>query len=173
VKLGVTAGWGRTGEGQDYYLAHGRPKQLWVRELTRDALRRLRATALPPAWAVVEATVAPRCQASTAQVRSLLEHLRAVPEFRRKQSLAYPLPGLLALIAMATFCGVVRSQRDLASFALTLSQAQLRALHGALGKISRAGEGMIKPPRAPRPRRRRRYQIAPEGGMGQSRLALS
>jgi hypothetical protein len=61
-------------------------------------------------------------------VRSLREHLRTVPDFRRKQSLAYPLPGLLALIAMACFCGVVRGQRDLAAFARTLSQAQLRAL---------------------------------------------
>jgi hypothetical protein len=55
---------------------------------------------------VVEETAAPRCQASAAQVRSLLAHPRAVPEFRRTQSLAYPLPGLLALLAMATFCGV-------------------------------------------------------------------
>jgi hypothetical protein len=51
-----------------------------------------------------------------------------VPEFRRKQSLAYPLPGLLALIAVATFCGVVLGQRGLAAFARTLSQGQLRAL---------------------------------------------
>jgi hypothetical protein len=128
TKLGVTAGWGRTGEGQDYYLAHGCPKQLWVRELSRGALRKLAAASLPPAWAVVEAKAAPRCRASGPQLRSLLEHLRAVPEFRRRQSLAYPLPGMLALIALASFCGVVRGQRDLAAFARSLSQGQLRAL---------------------------------------------
>jgi hypothetical protein len=38
------------------------------------------------------------------------------------------LPGMLALIAMALICGVVRGQRDLAAFARTLSQGQLRAL---------------------------------------------
>ena len=128
TQLGVTAGWGRTGQGQDYYLAHDRPKQLWVRELEKGARRRLRAPSLPAAWAAVEAAAAPRCRATVPQLRSLLEHLRAVPEFRRRQSLAYPLPGLLALIAVATFCGVVRGQRDLAAFARTLSKAQLRAL---------------------------------------------
>jgi hypothetical protein len=128
TKLGVTAGWGRSGEGQDYYLAHGRPKQLWVRELSRGTLGRLRAPKLPPAWAVVEERAAPRCRASVPQLRSLLAHLRAVPEFRRRQSLAYPLPGMLALIALASFCGVVRGQRDLAAFARTLSQGQRRAL---------------------------------------------
>lgn len=128
VKLGFTAGWGRAAEGQDYYLAHGNPKQLWVKELTRGTLRRLRATALPETWAMVEKRMAPRCHASTVQMRSLFEHLQAVPEFRRRQSLAYPLPGLLALVTMAIFCGVVRGQRDLAAFARTLSQAQLRAL---------------------------------------------
>ncbi len=137
TQLGLTAGWGRTGEGQDYYLAHGRPKQLWVRELEKGALRRLRAPSLPAAWAVVEAAAAPRCRATVPQLRSLLEHLRAVPEFRRKQSLAYPLPGLLALIAVATFCGVVRGQRDLAAFARTLSQGQLRALQFRLDRQTR------------------------------------
>jgi predicted transposase YbfD/YdcC len=137
TKLGVTAGWGRTGEGQDYYLAHGHPKQLWVRELARGALGQLRAPALPAAWAVVEEQAAPRCRASVPELRSLLEHVRAVPEFRRRQSLAYPLAGMLALIAVASFCGVVRGQRDLAAFARTLSQGQLRALAFRLDRKTR------------------------------------
>ena len=130
-KLGATAGFARNGdgEGQDYYVAHGRPKQLWVRELVKGASRKLRAARLPEAWAVVEEKARPRCRTSAPQIRSLVERLRAeVPEFRRKQSLAYPLAGMLALIAMATLCGVVRGQRDLAAFARTLSDGQLRAL---------------------------------------------
>ena len=35
---------------------------------------------------------------------------------------------MLTLIAVAVFCGVVRGKKDLAAFARTLSQAQLRAL---------------------------------------------
>jgi hypothetical protein len=53
---------------------------------------------------------------------------KEVPEFRRRQALTYPVAGMMALIAMAVFCGVVRGQRDLAAFARTLSQAQMRAL---------------------------------------------
>jgi hypothetical protein len=63
------------------------------------------------------------------QLRSLVEHLRGeVPEFRRAQALGYPLAGLLALIALAMFSGVRRGPTDLADYAATLSQGQLRAL---------------------------------------------
>jgi hypothetical protein len=139
-KLGLTAGFGRQGdgEGQDYYVAHGRPKQLWVRELSAGASRKLAAATLPAAWAGVEEKAAPRCRTPTPQIRSLLERLRAtVPEFRRRQSLAYPVAGMLALIALAAFCGVVRGQRDLAAFARTLSQSQLRALRFRLDRRTR------------------------------------
>jgi predicted transposase YbfD/YdcC len=126
--LGATAGFARTGQGKDYYVAHGRPKQLWVRELCKGAAKKLCAPALAEAWAAVEKTVAPRCRASAAEIRSLSGLLSDLPAFRRRQSLGYPLPGMLALIAMALICGVVRGQRDLAAFARTLSQGQLRAL---------------------------------------------
>lgn len=129
-KLGTTAGFARhgDGEGQDYYVAHGRPKQLWIRELCPGAVQKLCAAALPAPWAAVEEKTVPRCRAQVPQIRSLIEALRALPEFRRRQSLAYPLAGMLALMAMATVCGVMRGQRDLAAFARTLSQGQLRAL---------------------------------------------
>jgi hypothetical protein len=62
-------------------------------------------------------------------MRSLVEHLRAeVPEFRSKEALAYPIAGFLALIALAMFSGVRRGPQDLAEYAATLSQGQLRAL---------------------------------------------
>jgi len=126
-RLGQTAGWKRSAE--DFYEPHGRPKQVWVRELEKRACARLHAPTLPEAWAGVEAAVAPRCTARAAPMRSLVEHLRAqVPEFRRKEGLAYPLAGLLALIALAMFSGVHRGPQDLADYAATLSQGQLRAL---------------------------------------------
>jgi len=125
-QLGVTCGFGRC--GQDYYCAHERPKQLWVRELCKGAAKKLHAAVLPPVWAMVEEKALPRCRTKAQEIRSLVEHLRRLPEFRRRQALAYPLAGMLALIAMAVVCGVVRGQRDLAAFARTLSQGQLRAL---------------------------------------------
>jgi hypothetical protein len=58
-----------------------------------------------------------------------VEHLwLEVPEFRSKEALGYPIAGLLALIAMAMFSGVRKGPQDLADYAATLSQGQLRAL---------------------------------------------
>jgi DNA-binding NarL/FixJ family response regulator len=58
----------------------------------------------------------------------LTDHLAQIPEYRSQCALGYPLAGMLTLIAVAVFCGVVRGKKDLAAFARTLSQAQLRAL---------------------------------------------
>lgn len=126
-RLGHTAGWKRSAE--DFYQKHDRPKQIWVHELVPQACRQLSAQPLPPDWAKVAEKVAPRCTAKAAALRSLVEHLRAeVREFRGKESLAYPIAGLLALIALAMFSGVRRGPQDLAEYAATLSQGQLRAL---------------------------------------------
>lgn len=126
LQLGRTQGYGR--HSQDYYLKHDKPKQLWVKALVKNAPQKLRADTLPEAWAVVERQVAPRCTTPTRELKALTEHLLQVPEYRSPHALAYPMAGMLALIAVATFCGVVRGKKDLAAFARTLSQSQLRAL---------------------------------------------
>lgn len=90
---------------------------------------KLRAEQLPADWAKVEAAAQVHCTAKAAEIRSLMENLKQeIPEFRRRQALAYPLPGLLALMVMAVAQGVVRGPQDLADYADTLSQGQLRAL---------------------------------------------
>ena len=127
-KLGETSGYARCAGG-DYYQEHKSPKDLWVRELEKGAIKKMRAAKLPSSWTVVEERSKPRCRTKPAEILSLVEHLKKeVPEFRRSQALTYPVSGMLALIAMAIFCGVVRGQRDLAAFGRTLSQAQLTAL---------------------------------------------
>ena len=146
-RLGPTAGWKRNAE--DFYQKHDRPKQIWVRELVPNACRKLGAQALPPEWQSVEEKAAPRCTAKAPQMHSLVEHLRAeVPEFRSKEALAYPLAGLLALIALAMFSGVRRGPQDLAQYAATLSQGQLRALgfrrDKHTGRIRCPGESTFK-----------------------------
>ena len=146
-RLGLTAGWQRNAE--DFYQKHDRPKQIWVRELQSHACRQLRAPQLPPDWARVGERIAPRCTAKARQLRSLMEHLRAeLPEFRRKSSLAYPLAGFLALIALAMFSGVRRGPQDLAEYAATLSQGQLRALgfriQRGTGRVRCPGESTFK-----------------------------
>ena len=126
-RLGQSAGWKRSAE--DFYQKHDRPKQIWVRELVPNAGRKLCAPELLPEWRRVEENAAPHCTAKVPELRSLVEHLRAeVPEFRSREALAYPLAGFLALIALAMFSGVRRGPQDLAGYAASLSQGQLRAL---------------------------------------------
>ena len=126
-RLGKSAGWKR--DADDFYEKDDAPKQIWVRELARNACRTLCAPQLPPAWGQVEPAGPVRCTAKVPQIRSLMESLQEeVEEFRRPQALAYPLPGLLCLIVMATAQGVVRGPQDLAHYADSMSPAQLRAL---------------------------------------------
>src|SRR5438132_1059239 len=140
-RLGQTAGWKRSAE--DFYQKHERPKQIWVRELVSEACRKLCAQSLLAEWKNLEQEAAPRCTAKAPQMRSLVEHLRAqVPEFRSKEALAYPLAGFLALIALAMFSGVRRGPQDLAEYAASLSQGQLRAL----GFRTKRGTGRIRCP---------------------------
>jgi hypothetical protein len=125
--LGKTAGWKR--DAADFYIKHDAPKQIWVRELDKKACVKLRAAQLPPAWAPVEAAVPPHCTSTVKEIRSLLQSLRQdLPEFRRAQALGYPVAGMVCLIVMALATGVRQGPDDLAQFADTLSQAQLRAL---------------------------------------------
>ena len=133
--LGQTQGFGRHAE--DYYTAHERPKQLWVREVVANARATLRAAALPPALQPVEDKVLPRAAVPIKTLHALVARCRAVPDWRGTKGRDYPLAGLLAMIVLATLCGVVRGQRDLAAFASGLSQAQLRALLCRKGRNGR------------------------------------
>src|SRR6266436_8099952 len=146
-RLGHTAGWQRSAE--DFYQKHDRPKQIWVRELVPNACRKLCAEQLPPEWSPVEQEARPHCTAKAAEMRSLVGHLRAqVPEFRSKKALGYPIAGFLALIALAMFSGVRRGPQDLAEYAASLSQGQLRALGFGLkrgtSRIRCPGESTFK-----------------------------
>jgi hypothetical protein len=125
--LGKTAGWKR--DAADFYTRHDAPKQIWVRELAKNARVKLRAAQLPPEWAMVEEQARPRCQHTVKEIRSLRESLRRdLPEFRRAQALGYPVAGMVCLIVMAMATGVRQGPDDLEKYADTLSQPQLRAL---------------------------------------------
>lgn len=126
--LGKTAGWKR--DAADFYLKHDAPKQIWVRELVKNARVKLRAVQLPPQWAMVEEQARIRCTQTVKEIRGLMESLRRdLPEFRRAQALGYPVAGLVCLTVMAMATGVRRGPDDLADYADTLSQPQLRSLN--------------------------------------------
>jgi hypothetical protein len=125
--LGKTAGWKR--DAADFYTKHDAPKQIWVRELVKNARVKLRAQQLPPEWAMVEDQAQPRCQQTVKEIRSLRESVwQDLPEFRRAQALGYPIAGMVGLIVMAMATGVRQGPDDLEKYADTLSQPQLRAL---------------------------------------------
>ena len=125
-EVGQTQGFGRT--SQDYYTAHARPKALWVRELVPGARRQLRARTLPTGWSSVEQKARARAAYTVPEMRALVERFAQVPDWRHRRVKPYPVAGLLAIVALATLCGPVLGQRDLADFAKKLSQPQLRAL---------------------------------------------
>jgi hypothetical protein len=124
-ELGLTDGWGR--RARDYYVKHGKPKRLFVRELHRRARRSLQAEQLKPDLAGVEARVPPRCTHRVGPLRSLAQRFQQVPEFRTRVE-SYPLWSLLTIVACAMLCGAQRGPKALAGFAKKLSQAQRRAL---------------------------------------------
>jgi hypothetical protein len=124
-ELGQTDGFGRV--RRDFYVEHHKPKRLFARELCRNARRSLQADKLKEALAPVEARTRPRCTHSPAQIRSLIEYLKRLPDYRRRIGV-YPLWTLVAMAVLAHLCGSPRGQKDLAKFAKGMSQAQRRAL---------------------------------------------
>jgi hypothetical protein len=125
VELGKTSGWGRV--GRDYYVKHDKPKRLFVRELCRNARRGLQAEHLKRSWAPVEEKVPVGCPYKAEELRSLVEHLKEVEDFRTRIQ-SYPVWSLLSIVALAYLCGSPRGQKDLAKFARRLSNGQRRAL---------------------------------------------
>ena len=124
-ELGRTKGHGR--KSRDYYEDHDRPKRLFARELGRHARRSLQAEHLQPALAAVEAKVPVRSTLKAAELKSLSDHFRNVPDYRHRLG-QYPLYALLGITAAAYLADAPRGQKDLARFARRLSSAQRAAL---------------------------------------------
>jgi hypothetical protein len=141
LELGQTDGFGRV--RRDFYVAHDKPKRLFVRELCRKARRSLQAERLKPALAEVERRIAPRPTQGAGEIRSLVERLKAIPDYRRRIGL-YPLWSLVAIGVLAHLCDAPRGQKDLVKFAKGLSQGQRRALG-----IRRLPEGRYPAPSQP------------------------
>jgi hypothetical protein len=123
--LGQTQGYGRSRE--DYYVAHERPKQLWVRELRAGARTILRGRNLPQALAVVEADRIPLCPQGPPELEQMTRFFGGLPDWRRRQG-DYRLASLVTVVVCAALCGVHRGQRDLAVFTAQLTPAQMQAL---------------------------------------------
>ena len=124
AELGTTDGFGRV--RRDFYVPHKKPKRLFARELYKSARRSLAADQLKPALAGVEAKTRPRAPQSPAQIRSLVEHLKTLPDYRARIGI-YPLWSLVAMGVLAHLCGAPRGPKEWSLFAKGLSQVQRRA----------------------------------------------
>ena len=123
--LGQTQGYQRA--RQDFYVAHERPKQLWVRELRPGARTILRGRNLPEALQAVERKHPPECPQTPAQLRQMRQVFEGLPDWR-PGDWDFPLSGLIAVTLCALLCKVCLGQRDLAAFAADLTREQKEAL---------------------------------------------
>jgi len=123
--LGQTQGYQRS--RQDFYQAHDRPKELWVRELCPGARTILRGRNLPAAAAACEQSHPPDCPQSPEQLRQMLLFFEGLGDWRKRRC-RFRLSSLVAAAVCAMLCKVCLGQRDLAAFAANLTPEQMRAL---------------------------------------------
>jgi hypothetical protein len=123
--LGQTKGYGRA--RQDYYVAHGQPKQLWVKELQAGARTILRGHNLPATLRAVVPEPAPECPQPPAELERMRGFFAGLPDWRERRT-DYSVSGLVAVVVCALLTGVRKGQRDLAAFARQLTPAQMAAL---------------------------------------------
>jgi hypothetical protein len=123
--LGQTKGFQRS--RQDFYEAHERPKQLWVRELREGARTILRGRNLPQACQACEQEQPPDCPQSPEELSQMKIFFGDIPEWHVRK-VDFPICGLVAVTVCAMLCKVCLGQRDLAGFARNLTRDQLKAL---------------------------------------------
>ena len=121
--IGTTAGFKRV--AQDFYEAHDRPKQLFLRELVKHAARGLRGRQLPAGWGAQEQPVDRRCLLDGEELLSLWRVLhQEVPEGRDAHGLRHRQATVLAITFAFLLSGGQGGHRAIALFAQDLSPTQ-------------------------------------------------
>jgi hypothetical protein len=123
--LGKTKGFQRS--QRDFYQAHDRPKQLWVRELREGARTILRGRNLPEACQACEQDRPPDCPQAPKELSQMKAFFGDIPEWHVRQP-DFPIASLVAVTVCAMLCKVCLGQRDLAGFARNLTRDQRKAL---------------------------------------------
>jgi hypothetical protein len=125
--VGYSTGFKRV--AQDFYEAHQRPKQLYVRELVKHAARKLRQRHLPTALQPYEQKITPACQLPGEPLTSLWETLhRHVPESRHVKGLRHKQATVLTITFAFLLSGGQGGHRAVAGFARDLTPTQRAAL---------------------------------------------
>lgn len=123
--VGLTKGYGRA--SRDFYLEHGEPKQLYLRELKPGAAAILRCGRLPSELVAHEAEVTGPCPLRAGQLATLLDGFKTLKDPRRGHGLRHRQHVVLACAALATLLGAGGYQA-FEEVCAGLTQRQLRAL---------------------------------------------
>jgi len=102
-EVGLTAGYGRS--SRDFYTEHGKPKQLYLRELRPGAAALLRRGRLPAALAEHEEAIGGPCPMRAAALGSLLDLFKELGDRRRGHGLRHPQPFVVACATVAMLLG--------------------------------------------------------------------
>ena len=123
--VGFSAGYRR--HRADFYIAHERPKKLWLRELSPKARAQLRALQVPEeARAGLVRPSSGVLPVTQPQMKSLVDVFRRAPD-PRDTNTHYRIGPVLTLIGLALLAGR-RDIAEIARFATTLTQPQRRQL---------------------------------------------
>lgn len=125
ILLGQTKGFERS--RKDFYEAHDRPKELWVRELQEGARTILRGPNLPKECQACERDRPPDCPQSPGELGRMRSFFGGLPEWRSRRC-PHSVASLVAVTICAMLCKVCLGQRDLAAFARNLTREQMKAL---------------------------------------------
>ena len=123
--VGLTQGFARA--SRDFYLEHGQPKQLYLRELCPNARRRLRQARWPEELAAYETEQAGPCPFRAPSLESLLDRFGTLPDSRQAYRLRHRQRFVLACAAVSTLMGAC-GYRAFENTCKTFTQRQLRAL---------------------------------------------
>lgn len=123
--VGCTSGFGR--ESRDFYVEHGQPKQLYLRELCPGAAALLRRGRLPERLLKYEETISGPCPLRAPELETLLDVFKSMGDSRRGHGLRHRQPFVLACAALAMLLGAGGYQAFQEECS-KLTQRQLKAL---------------------------------------------
>ena len=136
---GLSAGFKRV--AQDFYEAHERPKQLFLRELVKHAARKLRQRHLPESLQAHELKIARSCQMAHEQMSSFWQTLhQALPESRQVHGLRHKQATVLTIVFAFLLSGGQGGHRAVAAFARDLSPTQRAAVRCWFNRKTRCYE---------------------------------
>jgi hypothetical protein len=121
TELGLTRGFARSA---GKYVEHGEPKRVFVRELRKDAVARLR----DPAARIGKESGMARGKLDGRRTEKLMKVLVRIPDHRRRQGRRHPIDSILGIAICATLAGA-KGYTAIGEFAERLTQGERKRLH--------------------------------------------